>query len=131
MKIAVAGGTGVVGRHVVLELEARGHEPLVLSRSRGVDLTTGNDVDLAGVGAVIDVINTNALMRRTAVAFFAAETGTLLSAEERAGVGHHVTLSIVGIDRVQLGYYRAKLHQEELCLAGRVPATDPALHAIS
>ncbi len=123
MKIAVAGGTGVVGRHVVLELEAQGHEPVVLSRSRGVDLTTGNGVDLTGVGAVIDVINTNALTQRAAVAFFTAETGTLLSAEERAGVGHHVTLSIVGIDRVPLGYYRAKLHQEELCLAGRVPAT--------
>jgi len=123
MKIAVAGGTGVVGRHVVLEVQARGHEPVVLSRSRGVDLTTVSALDLAGVGAVIDVINTNALTQRAAVAFFNAETNTLLSAGERAGVGHHVTLSIVGIDRVPLGYYRGKLHQEELCLAGRVPAT--------
>ena len=38
-------------------------------------------------------------------------------------MGHHVALSIVGIDRVPLGYYVGKLRQEELCLAGRVPAT--------
>jgi uncharacterized protein YbjT (DUF2867 family) len=125
MKIAVAGGTGVVGRHVVLELETGGHEPVVLSRSRGVDLTTGSGLDeaLAGVDAVIDVSNTTALSRRAAVAFFGAVTGRLLAAEERAGAGHHVALSIVGIDRVPLGYYQGKLRQEELCLAGRVPAT--------
>ncbi len=125
MKIAVAGGTGVVGRHVVRELESRGHEPVVLSRSHGIDLTKGNGLDeaLAGVGVVVDVSNTNAMSRRAAVAFFSAATGMLLAAEERAEVGHHVALSIVGIDRVPLGYYMGKLRQEKLCLAGRVPAT--------
>jgi len=125
MKIAVAGGTGVVGRHVVRELETGGHEPVVLSRSRGIDLTRTDGLDeaLAGVEAVIDVSNTTALSGRAAVTFFDATTGNLLAAEERAAVGHHVALSIVGVDRVPLGYYQGKLRQEELCLAGPVPAT--------
>ena len=41
MRIAVAGGTGVVGRHVVTAVRAAGHEPVVLARLTGVDVTTG------------------------------------------------------------------------------------------
>lgn len=126
MRVAVAGGTGVVGRQVVRALEARGHAAVVLARSRGVDLTTGAGLDeqLRDVEAVIDVSNTTAQRRGAAVAFFAAVTGNLLQAESRAGVRHHVALSIVGIDRVPLGYYQAKLRQEQLCLASRtVPGT--------
>ena len=126
MRIAVAGGTGVVGRHVVRELDTRGHKAVVLARSRGVDLTTGTGLDAAleNVTAVIDVSNTNTARRAAAVAFFASVTNNLLQAEVRAGAGHHVALSIVGIDRVPMGYYQGKLHQEELCLASAsVPAT--------
>lgn len=125
MKIAVAGGTGVVGGHVVRELDARGHESLVLSRSTGTDLTTSHGLApaLAGVDAVIDVTNTMATRRAAAVAFFDAVGHNLLRAEEQAGVRHHVVLSIVGIDRVPLGYYKAKLHQEDLCLTGPIPTT--------
>jgi uncharacterized protein YbjT (DUF2867 family) len=59
MRVAIAGGTGVVGRHVVAALEATGHEPVVLSRSRGVDVETGSGLDtaLSGVAAVVDVSN--------------------------------------------------------------------------
>ena len=125
MKIAVAGGTGAVGRHVVRELGTRGHEPVVLSRSAGIDLTTGTGLQqaLAGVEAVVDVTNTMATRRGPAAAFFTAVGETLLRGEEQAGVRHHVVLSIVGIDRVPLAYYKAKLHQEALCLAGPVPVT--------
>jgi uncharacterized protein YbjT (DUF2867 family) len=38
-KIAVAGATGRVGRHVVDVLEARGHEVTAMSRSQGVDVS--------------------------------------------------------------------------------------------
>jgi uncharacterized protein YbjT (DUF2867 family) len=50
-------------------------------------------------------------------------TRNLLDAERRAGVRHHVLLSIVGVDRVPLGYYRGKLEQERLVQGGPVPAT--------
>ena len=125
MRIAVAGGTGVVGRYVVEAVSAAGHEPVVLARSRGVDLTTGAGLDAAldGVSAVVDVSNVTTLSRRTAERFFVLAAKNLLTAARRAGVGHHVLLSIVGVDRSPLGYYRAKLRQEEVALSGPVPAT--------
>lgn len=125
MRIAVAGGTGWTGRLVVDALRARGDEPTVLARSVGVDLTTGAGLDrrLDGVDAVIDVTNVAATRARTSIAFFEAVTSTLLAAEARAGVAHHIALSIVGIDRVDLGYYRGKRRQEELVLGGTVGAS--------
>src|SRR5690606_25936380 len=57
-------------------------------------------------------------------AFFGAATGNLLAAERRAGVGHHVVLSIVGVDLVQgNAHYAGKRHQEALVEAGDVPST--------
>lgn len=125
MKIAVAGGTGAVGRLVVEGVQRRDDTPIVLARSRGVDLTTGDGLDAAlrDVEVVIDVSSVNALGAKKSVAFFEAATRNLLTAGERAGVTHHVALSIVGIDRVNLGYYRGKLRQEELVLAGPVPGS--------
>ena len=124
MKVVVAGGTGVVGRRVVRALEERGVVPVVLARSVGVDVVTGQGVPeaLEGVDAVVDVTNPPTVSGSKAAAFFEAATRTLLAAEEQAGVRHHVVLSIVGVDRVGTGYYRAKLRQEELALAaeGRV-----------
>ncbi|MFC1420736.1 SDR family oxidoreductase [Streptacidiphilus cavernicola] len=119
MRIAVAGGTGVVGRHVVEAVRAAGHDPVVLARSTGVDLATGAGLDraLAGVDAVVDVSNRMTVSRARAVAFFEAATGNLLAAGKRAGVAHHVALSIVGVDRVGYGYYQGKLRQEALVLA--------------
>lgn len=126
MRIAVAGGTGVVGRHVVEAARARGHDVVVMARSRGVDLVTGHGLEgaLDGVEAVVDATNVTDLRRKVASAFFEATTRTLLAGEERAGVRHHVLLSIVGVDRVEgYGYYQGKLAQERLVRAGRVPWT--------
>jgi uncharacterized protein YbjT (DUF2867 family) len=125
MRIAVAGGTGVVGRHVVDAVVAAGHEPVVLARSTGVDLLTGAGVReaLEGVSAVVDVSNTLTARRRTAIARFDRMTSNLLDAAKRAAVGHHVLLSIVGIDRVPVGYYAGKLRQEELVKASGLPWT--------
>jgi uncharacterized protein YbjT (DUF2867 family) len=125
MRVAVAGGTGVVGAHTVEALARHGHEPVVLARSRGVDLTTGRGLDeaLAGVQAVVDASNIATLNRAKAREFFDAATTHLLEAGARAGVGHHVLLSIVGVDRVDTGYYAAKVHQEELVRRGAVPYT--------
>ena len=125
MRVAVAGGTGTVGSYVVKALTAAGHDPVVLSRGRGVDVVTGAGLAdaVAGVEAVIDVSNQSTTSRKKAVAFFEAATTNLLDAGLRAGVRHHVAVSIVGIDRVGLGYYAGKLRQEELIFASPLPAS--------
>lgn len=125
MRIAVAGGTGVVGRHVVDVLRRAGHDPVVLARSQGVDVVTGRGVRaaLTGAHALIDVTNVETLSRRRATDFFTAGTMRLLDAGHGARVGHHVLLSIVGVDRVGLGYYRAKVEQEQLVTRSRRPFT--------
>ncbi|MDU0294100.1 SDR family oxidoreductase [Saccharothrix longispora] len=125
MRIAVAGGTGVVGRKVVEEVARAGHEAVVLSRAGGVDLTTGAGLDaaLTGCEAVIDVSNTAVWTREEAERFFGDVTTHLLDASARAGVRHLVVLSIVGADEVDLDYYYGKRRQEELVTAGPVPWT--------
>ena len=124
-RIAVAGGTGVVGRHVVEALRAAGAEPVVLARSAGVDLVTGAGLDAAlrDVQAVVDVTNVSTQRRSAAVGFFTATTSALLAAGARAGVRHHVVLSVVGVDRVDTGYYAGKRAQEDLVVKGNVPWT--------
>lgn len=125
MRIAVAGGTGVVGRYVVDAATTAGHEPVVLARSRGVDFVTGRGLAQAldGVDAIVDVANIATLSRRPATEFFTAASRQLLAAGRAVRVRHLVTLSIVGVDRVGMGYYRAKLRQEEIVLGGEVAAT--------
>jgi putative NADH-flavin reductase len=56
MKIAVAGATRRVGRHLVDDLEARGHEVVPMSRSSGVDVITGEGLAqaLESVDCIID-----------------------------------------------------------------------------
>ena len=124
MRIAVAGGTGVVGRHVIDQLEAAGHQPVTLARSAGVDLVSGRGLDAAleGVTVVVDVVSVVTTRARAAVDFFTAATRNLLAAGQHAGVGHHVALSIVGIDDQRLGgYYAGKRAQEATIVAGPVP----------
>ncbi|MCW2855616.1 MAG: hypothetical protein JWR52_1231 [Marmoricola sp.] len=125
MKIAVAGGTGMVGAMVVDQLKARGHEPVVLARAAGVDLVTGGGLEdkLDGVEAVVDVTSTATISAKVATEFFTTTTGHLLQAGYAAGVRHHVLLSIVGIDVTPFGYYVGKLAQEELVKDGKVPFT--------
>ncbi|GAA3711663.1 NAD(P)H-binding protein [Zhihengliuella alba] len=123
MRIAIAGGTGTVGRHVVDVATERGHDVVVLSRSAGVDLTSPQPLDLAGVDAVVDVASIQTASAGASRAFFAAVTTKLLSAAHRAGVGHLVALSIVGSDVAPFGYYAGKAEQERLVSSGPVPWT--------
>lgn len=118
MKIAIAGGTGVVGRHVMDVAREHAHQTVVLSRSTGVDLTSGHglDTELSGVDAVIDVTSTATLSTKGAVAFFRAVTRNLIEAERTAGVSHHVALSIIGVAEAPHGYYAGKQIQEDLVL---------------
>ncbi|MCL2731769.1 MAG: NAD(P)H-binding protein [Actinomycetia bacterium] len=125
MRVAVAGGTGVAGHPLVEALTQHAHDPVVIARSHGVDLLTGRGLDAAleGVDAVIDVSNIETLSRKKAEAFFATAGQNLLAAGEKVGVRHHVLLSIVGIDKVAIGYYRAKLLQEKVVRTGPLPWT--------
>lgn len=126
MRIAVAGGTGLAGRQTVEAVRDAGHDAVVLARSVGVDLMTGHGLAdaLVGVDAVIDVTNVPTTSPEQARAFFATTTGRLLAAEHHAGVRHHVVLSIVGVDRVEgNAHYAGKRAQEQVALAGPVPAT--------
>ncbi len=126
MRVAVVGGTGLVGRHTSRALRQARHDAVVVARSTGADVVTGAGLDaaLAGVEAVIDVTNTVAADAEAAREFFAASTGHLLAAEQRAGVTHHVVLSIVGVNRIEgNAHYAGKRRQEELALAGPIPAT--------
>ncbi|WP_432505420.1 SDR family oxidoreductase [Kineococcus arenarius] len=125
MRVAVAGGTGLVGGLLVAQLVAAGVQAVPLARSRGVDLVSGCGLDAAlrGADAVVDVSSTAGASRRAAVGFFAAATANLLAAAQRAGVRHVVVLSVVGADRVDLGHYLGKRRQEELLAAGPVPWT--------
>lgn len=121
--LAVAGATGVVGRHVAEVARERGHEVVSLTRADGVDLTTGAGLAerLTGVDAVIDVTGTTAQKKEESEAFFGGVTRHLVAAEGAAGVGHHVALSIVGIDDVPSGYYAGKRLQEKVLVEGGQP----------
>jgi uncharacterized protein YbjT (DUF2867 family) len=126
VELAVAGGTGLVGRHTVEAVRRVGHDAVVLARSVGVDLTTGAGLAAAldGVDAVIDATNTAGVDTNQVRAFFATVTSHLLAAEHDAGVRHHVVLSIVGLDRLpDHGHYAGKRAQEHLALSGPVPAS--------
>lgn len=125
MKIAIAGGTGVVGAHTVAAARAAGHEPVVLARSTGANVVTGQGLDaaLAGVDAVIDVANVLSTRAKPAVEFFEAATRNLIAAGHAAGVRHHVVLSIVGIDDVDYGYYLGKRAQEKAAFASGAPVS--------
>lgn len=123
MEIAVVGATGTLGRAVVAELRGRGRDVRLLGRSSAehpVDVTTGAGLHdaLAGCGAVVDATNAPG---RGAGAVLVEGTRRLLAAEAECGVAHHVCVSIVGIERVPMSYYRTKLRQEEAVHAGGVP----------
>jgi uncharacterized protein YbjT (DUF2867 family) len=126
MRIAVAGGTGVVGRYVVRAAEQSGHDVVVMARSTGVDLRTGVGLSAAleGVEVIVDTVNSGSLNRTKATAFFTEVTRRMQGVGAAQGVSRLVTLSIVGLERVPgYGYYRAKLAHEAAAKVGPLPAT--------
>lgn len=123
MKIAVAGATGRVGRHVVDVLEGWGHDVVPISRGNGVDVITGTGLDaaLAGVECVVDAATGPSADQHEATRFFTTAAANLQQASTQAGVRRIVLVSIIGIDRFQGGYNAAKLTHERAMLAGPVP----------
>jgi len=126
MRIAVAGGTGRIGRLVVALLAQSGHEAVSLSRGEGVDLLSGAGLAqrLTGVEALIDASNPAAADAADAERVYTAASENQLVAELAAGVGHHAALSIAAIDAVRGGpHYFGKRAQERTVRAGAVPHT--------
>jgi uncharacterized protein YbjT (DUF2867 family) len=123
-KIAVAGATGRVGRHVVDILEARGHEVVRMARSTGVDVITGAGLAdaLEAVECVIDAATGPSPDQEAATEFFTTAARNLHEAASGAGVQRLVVVSIVGIDPFDSGYNAAKLAQERATLDGPIPA---------
>lgn len=124
MKIVVIGGSGLIGSKLVNILRSRGHEVLAASPDSGVNTITGEGLAqaLAGAQVVVDVSNSPSFADADVLKFFETSTSNLLAAEARAGVGHHVALSIVGTDRVpESGYLRAKVAQENLIKKSDIP----------
>jgi uncharacterized protein YbjT (DUF2867 family) len=124
MKIVVIGGTGLIGSKVVSKLREHGHGAVPASPRLGVNTITGEGLAgaLEGTSVVVDVSNSPSFEDKAVLAFFTTSTRNLLAAEAAAGVGHHVALSIVGIDRSpDVGYFRAKIAQEQLIEAGPTP----------
>jgi uncharacterized protein YbjT (DUF2867 family) len=123
MKIAVIGGTGLIGSQVVRILNASGHEAVPHSPSTGLDLLSGRGLPdaLDGPDVVVNLTN-SPTFDEASLEFFQKTMDNLLTAAEAAGVGHAVILSIVGADQVPgLVYYRAKVLQEDILKAGPVP----------
>ena len=126
MKIVVFGGSGLIGAKLVKNLRERGHELIAASPTTGVNALTGEGLAqaLAGAQVIVDVMNAPSWEDAAVLKFFDTSTRNLLAAEAKAGVRHHVALSVVGTERLQeSGYFRAKLVQEKLIATSGIPYT--------
>lgn len=126
LNIVVIGGTGLIGSKTVALLKAAGHAVRAAGPSTGVNTVTGEGLDdaLAGADVVIDVSNAPSFDPAEVRAFFETSGHNLLAAERKAGVRHHVVLSIVGTDRMPgNGYFAAKVVQEGLVAGSGIPYT--------
>jgi uncharacterized protein YbjT (DUF2867 family) len=125
MKIVIIGGTGLIGSKTVAILRQGGHEVLAASPKSGVNTITGEGVNeaVAGAQVVIDLANSPSFEDKAVLEFFETSGRNLRAAEAAASVRHHVALSIVGTDRTDNGYFRAKVAQEKLIGASGIPYT--------
>lgn len=126
MNVVIIGGSGLIGTKLAARLREAGHAVTAASPSSGVNSVTGEGLAqaLSGAQVVVDVSNSPSFADEAVMQFFQASTRNLLAAEAAAGVRHHVALSIVGLERLpDSGYFRAKLAQESLIEAGKVPYT--------
>lgn len=126
MKVAVIGASGLIGTKVVGLLTAKGHDVVAASRASGVDVLTGDGLAeaLSGADALVDVVNSPSFEDDPVMEFFTKSTTNLVDAAKRAGVGHYVALSIVGVDLLpDSGYMRAKMAQETIITESGIPYT--------
>lgn len=124
MRVAVIGASGRIGGRTVARVVESGNEVVRVSRAEGVDVRTGAGLAeaLDGVDVVIDATNVRSTDQAEIVEAFSTATRNVLDAGSKAGVAHHVLLSIVGVDRgQQVPHYAGKRAQEALVQAGSVP----------
>lgn len=126
MKIVIIGGSGLIGSKLVNKLNELGHGAVSAAPNTGVNTLTGEGVAeaLAGASVVVDVSNSPSFEAAAVMEFFTTSTRNLLTAEAAAGVGHHVALSVVGVDRMaESGYMQAKIAQEQMIKESPIPYT--------
>jgi len=124
MKITVVGASGLIGTKVVGVLQGEGHDVVAASRSTGLDVLSGAGLAdaLAGADALIDVTNSPSFEADAVMQFFTTSATNIAEAARRAGVGHYVALSIVGVDGLpDSGYMRAKVAQEKIITESGIP----------
>lgn len=123
-KIAVAGGTGRLGRHAVEILRQREHEVVTISRGAGVDVISGEGLAeaLEGVDLTIDAATGPSPDEAEATEFFLTAARNLQQAGAERGVEGILVVSIIGIDHFPAGYNAAKRAQERAHLDGPIPA---------
>src|SRR6266513_2920851 len=102
MKIIVIGGSGLIGSRLCKNLAERGHQVMAASPKSGVNTVTGEGLAeaIANAQVVVDVSNAPSWEDAAVMNFFDASTRNLLAAESKAGVRHHVALSVVGTERL-------------------------------
>lgn len=126
MRIAVLGASGLIGSKLVNLLRQQGHDVVAASLASGLNTITGAGLDqaLAGAQVVVDVTNSPSFEDQAVLEFFETSCRNIVAAEVKAGVKHHVALSVVGTERLQgSGYFRAKMAQENLIEASPIPYT--------
>jgi uncharacterized protein YbjT (DUF2867 family) len=124
-KVAVAGATGRLGRHLVDVLEDAGHDVVPMSRATGVDVVTGEGLSeaLAGVDSIVDAAAWPSNEQEAATQFFLASSRNLQEEGERAGVQRIVVVSIIGADRVNKGFIGSKIPHEQAMRSGPLPVS--------
>jgi uncharacterized protein YbjT (DUF2867 family) len=126
MKITVLGASGLIGSKLVNLLRQEGHDVVAASLESGLNTITGAGLDeaLAGAQVVVDVTNSPSFEDKAVLEFFETSGRNIIAAEVKAGVKHHVALSVVGTERLQeSGYFRGKMAQENLIKASPIPYT--------
>ncbi len=123
MRVLVTGGKGGLGRDVVSGLRAAGHDVLVGTRSPETDDEVRFDLsgvvpDLSGVDTLVHLASQPANVDKEV-----SGSKALFDEARRAGVGHVVFMSIVGIDEHPFPYYRAKVGVERALIESAVPWT--------
>ena len=124
MKVTVVGASGLIGTKVVERLKADGNDVVASSRASGVDVLTGAGLAdaLAGAHALVDVTNSPSFEAGPVMEFFTTSATNLVDAARRAGIGHYVALSIVGVDGLpDSAYFRAKVAQEKIIAESGIP----------